>query len=96
MASNNPIEAPGEEKIELSLSVLRALNAPGFGESNMELLEKAGQDLVDAAVLLVKLKQEVAHDERRVATLAEDLIARAKTRVDICLNDLDCEREGLS
>ena len=42
-----------EPTVEVELSILRHSSLPGWGESKMELLEKAKQDLVNASVLLV-------------------------------------------
>ena len=61
----------------------------------MVMSMKARQDLVDASVLLVKLRPGLDHDENRLEDMASDLVSRAIERVELCHNELDCKREGI-
>ena len=81
-----------EPTAEIEHSVLRAMGIPGWGESNMELLEMAREDLADAQALLVKLHNKLDNDESRLARMVSERVARAKERVEICHNELDVER----
>ena len=82
-----------EPTIEVTLSMLRAYSLPGWGETNMELLDEARKDLVKVSVLLAKMRNGLNQDESCLESIASTLISRAKERIDICHNELDCERE---
>ena len=83
-----------EPTIEVPLSMLQHYSVPGFGESNMDLLETAKRDLVNAGVLLVKLRAcDLDHDEACLEGMASTLITRSIERIGMCHNELDCERE---
>ena len=84
-----------EPTVEVEIEILRDAGLPGWGETKMELLEKARQDVVDASVLLVKMRGKLDHDESCLESMASTLIERAKERIDMCHNELDCEREGI-
>ena len=69
----------------------------GWGESNMELLEKARTDIADAQVLLKSLRQEVESMAEiqypRLTEMALDKLRTAYARIDMLHNELDVERE---
>ena len=85
-----------ERTVEVEESLLREY-MPGWGESNMELLDKARRDLADGEALLQALNNELEPmfrtDCLRLATMALDKLNTAHERIDICHNELDVERE---
>lgn len=92
------------DTIEIEIGVLRELDAPGWGETKMELLTKAREDICTALAVLKSIPEpEDTHGvgdrrlspEDRIRRVVIERLDRAKTRVDICHNELDCERSGI-
>lgn len=91
-----------EPTVEIEISTLRAEGLPGWGETKMELLKKAESHISDALALLDTFPEPVdthgigdhrLRPEDRLRRMIRERLNRAKTRVDMCHNDLDCERE---
>jgi len=88
-----------EKMIEVEESIVNEAIA-GWGESKMELVEGARSDISDAMAILRALRTPCdidalrSHDDRMLA-MALAKLTDAKTRVDICDNELDCERTGI-
>lgn len=80
-----------EPTVEIEISLLSDL--PGWGETKMELLDKARRDIEKASILLVQIRDELSYDAGCLESMAATLLKRAKERVDMCHNDLDIERE---
>ena len=86
-----------EPTIEIEVSVLNH-HIPGWGESNMDLVANARTDIDDAMAILQQLRTPCRHDalrsaEDRLLGMAVAKLKDANNRVDICHNELDCERE---
>lgn len=93
-----------EETVEIEVATLRAEGLPGWGETKMELLEKARSHIADALALLDTVPDPVdthgigdsrLRPEDRLRRMIKERLNRAKERVDICHNDLDVEWEGI-
>ncbi len=86
-----------EQTVEIAESILTA-EIVGWGESNMELVGNARSDICDAMAILQELRTPCEHDvlrnhSDRLLGIALAKLKDAKNRVDICYNELDCERE---
>ena len=93
-----------EECVEIEISLLQRAGLPGWDETKMELLDKANSDISDALSILGTFKEEpdthgVGHhrltESQRLRRLVVERLTRARERVAICHNELDCEREGI-
>ena len=93
MTDKQSPEILNERTIEIPVSMLVAEIA-GWGESNMDLLENAEKDL-DAVESLLTFINTPLKDRNResLVRLAGEKLANARSRVQICHNELDCERE---
>ena len=82
-----------ERTAEVAESLLREY-CVGWGESKMDLLENAGEDLASVSVLLTAVCNSIdQHDKESLANVAFEKLTNAIQRVEMCHNELDVERE---
>ena len=83
-------------EVNICESVVREY-IPGWGESKIELLDKASLDIADVEALLQTLNKELEPmfrtDCPRLVEMALDKLRTAHERIDMCHNELDVERE---
>lgn len=82
-----------EPTVEIAESVLCA-ELVTWGESNMELLENALEDILAVTMLIGALEQmELGDGTTVLLKIAQEKLHNAQRRVETCHNELDVERE---
>lgn len=67
-----------------------------WGESKMELLENAIEDACNAGELISAAKMTTDDSSViRLLDMASRQLKNARSRIEVCHNELDCEREAM-
>ncbi len=84
-----------ESTVEVAESLLCEY-VPGWGESNMELLEKAEASLCDLAGMLdaIAFLSSTGGSTSSYIKIARAALSDAKERIQLCHNELDVDREN--